>query len=100
MFQFEFAWDATKARQNAKKHRVTFERAATVFLDRRAVSKYDQEHSDGEERWITLGVDLTGTVIVVCHTYLEETAEMARIRIISARKSDRKETRQYWSGIV
>ena len=98
MFQFEFEWDPAKARQNARKHRVNFGRAATVFLDRRAISKYDPEHSDGEERWITLGADLAGAVLVVCHTYREERADTGRIRIISARKADRKETRQYWSS--
>ncbi len=45
-------WDTAKTRQNAKKHRVTFERATTVFLDPSALSVFDEEHSEGEERWI------------------------------------------------
>jgi uncharacterized DUF497 family protein len=44
-FQYQFEWDATKARQNVKRHRVTFERAATVFLDPNASSLFDDEHS-------------------------------------------------------
>ena len=55
MFQFHFEWDPAKARQNARKHRVTFERGATVFLDPNALSLFDDQHSEEEERWITLG---------------------------------------------
>ena len=97
MFQFEFEWDPVKARQNLKRHKIAFDRAATVFLDSQALSKYDEEHSDGEERWITLGMDRTGVLLVVCHTYRKETAEAARIRIISARKATRNEAKQYAS---
>ncbi len=97
MFQFEFEWDPGKAQQNAKRHGITFERAATVFLDREALSKYDEGHSNGEDRWITLGMDRTGILLVVCHTHREETAGRARIRIISARKAARNEAKQYGS---
>jgi uncharacterized DUF497 family protein len=61
-FQFHFEWDPAKARQNARKHRVTFERGATVFLDPNALSLFDEKHSDEEERWITLGLDQTGAL--------------------------------------
>ena len=97
MFQFEFEWDPVKARQNLKTHKIAFDRAAAVLLDSQALSKYDEEHSDGEERWMTLGMDRTGVLLVVCHTYREETAETARIRIISARKATRNEAKQYGS---
>ena len=59
-FQYQFEWDTAKARQNAKKHRITFERGATIFLDPSALSLFDEQHSDDEERcgqlwvWITL----------------------------------------------
>jgi uncharacterized DUF497 family protein len=56
-FQFHFEWDPAKARQNARKHRVTFERGATVFLDPNALSLFDDQHSEEEERWATLGLD-------------------------------------------
>ncbi len=97
MFQFEFEWNPVKARQNASRHGITFERAATVFLDREALSKYDEEHSNREDRWITLGMDRTGILLVVCHTYREETTGAARIRIISARKAAGNEAKQYGS---
>ena len=95
LFQYQFEWDTTKARQNARQHRVTFERAATVFLDRHASSLFDEEHSQDEERWITLGLDRTGTLLVLCHTYRDETETSARIRIISARKATKNEAKQY-----
>ena len=94
-FEFQFEWDSFKAKHNSKKHRITFERAATVFLDPEMLSAYDEEHSGGEERWITLGRDRTGTLLVVCHTYREQTAAMARIRMISARKATKNESKQY-----
>ena len=95
LFQYQFEWDPTKARQNARKHGITFERAATVFLDAEALSLFDPEHSQDEERWITLGLDREGTLLVVCHTYGEETETNARIRIISARKATRNEAKQH-----
>jgi uncharacterized DUF497 family protein len=56
-FQYQFEWDAAKARQNARKHRVTFERGATIFSDQNALSLFDEEHSQDEDRWVTLGLD-------------------------------------------
>jgi len=94
-FQYQFEWDPVKARRNLKDHGIAFERAATVFLDARALSEFDEEHSEDEDRWITLGLDRTGRLLVVCHTYHEETAVSARIRLISARKATRNEVKQY-----
>jgi uncharacterized protein len=71
-FQYQFEWDPAKGRQNARKHRVTFERGATVFKDPNALSLFDEEHSDEEERWITLGLDETGALLVISHTFDEE----------------------------
>ena len=99
-FQYQFEWDAVKARQNAKRHRVRFERAATVFLDPNALSLFDEQHSEDEERWITLGLDRTGALLVVNHTFREESPIGARVRLISARKPTRTELKQYerkWS---
>ena len=58
MFQHKFEWDPSKAEQNFRAHGITFERAATVFRDPRALSEFDEEHSQDEDRWITLGLDL------------------------------------------
>ena len=94
-FQYRFAWDPSKARQNLKDHKIAFERAATVFLDPQALSEFDEDHSEDEDRWLTLGVDRTGTLLVVSHTYQEETEASATIRLISARKATKNETKQY-----
>ena len=88
-----------KALRNAREHGVSFERAATVFLDPRAMSIFDDEHSEAEERWITLGLDRAGVLLVVSHTYRKENADggeaCAKIRLISARRADRREAAQY-----
>jgi len=94
-FRYQFEWDPIKARRNLKKHGIAFERAATVFHDPEALSLFDEEHSQAEDRWITLGLDRAGTLLVVCHTYQEETETSAQIRLISARKATKNETKKY-----
>lgn len=94
-FQYQFEWDSIKAQRNLKQHGVSFEHAATVFDDPDALSEFDDEHSQDEDRWITLGLDRTGMLVVVCHTYRAETEANARIRLISARKATRNEIKQY-----
>ena len=94
-FRYQFEWDPLKARQNVGKHGINFERAATIFLDPQALSEFDEEHSQEEDRWITLGADRTGILQVVCHTYREETESSARIRLISARRATKNEAKQY-----
>ena len=66
-----------------------------MFLDLNALSLFDDQHSDDEERWTTLGLDHTGTLLVICHTYREGTEISARVRLISARKATKNETKQY-----
>jgi uncharacterized DUF497 family protein len=94
-FQYQFEWDPAKARENARNHRVTFERAATVFLDPNALSVFDNEHSQDEDRWITLGLDRAEALLVVCHTYKEEAESSARIRLFSARRATKTEAKPY-----
>jgi uncharacterized DUF497 family protein len=94
-FTYEFEWDPAKARDNIKKHRVNFERAATIFLDPDALSEFDEDESRDEDRWITIGLDRTGVLLVVCHTFREETETSARIRLISARKPTKNEADNY-----
>jgi uncharacterized protein len=92
-----FEWDPKKAEANLRKHKVSFEMARLVFEDRLAVSITDTEHSEGEERWMTLGrTGGAGSILVVCHVYRERGGEEV-IRIISARKATAKERRQYTS---
>ncbi|MBF0500217.1 MAG: BrnT family toxin [Candidatus Riflebacteria bacterium] len=94
-FHYEFEWDPSKARKNLKKHGVPFERAATIFLDSSALSELDEEHSQEEERWLTLGLDKTGILLVVSHTYMGKNGAKALIRLISARKATKTEAKQY-----
>lgn len=96
-FIYRFDWDIDKAMANWHKHGVNFRLAATVFRDPLALSRYDFEHSQNEERWITLGQAETGQVLVVVHTF-EELAAEARVRIISARCATSRERRQYQSS--
>ena len=67
--QYDFEWDPQKAINNIKEHKVNFENAATVFKDSRAISLYDDRHSNIEERWITMGLSSNGTLLVVHHTF-------------------------------
>ena len=94
-FEFNFEWDPSKAALNYKKHGISFERAATVFNDSRALTVFDEEHSDEEDRWVTLGLDVNTFFVVVSHTYREKNGRIAYVRIISARKATKKEIRQY-----
>ena len=94
-YEYQFEWDGGKAERNAREHKVTFEEAAEVFADSNALSEFDTEHSNGEDRWITLGVDQAGRLLVVCHTFHEVSKTRARVRIFSARKATRGERRSY-----
>jgi len=93
--RLEFDWDPAKATSNTAKHGVTFEEAMTVFRDPLARSLLDRDHGAGEERWVTLGETATGNILVVVHTWFEIDPERTAVRIISARRSTRIETRQY-----
>lgn len=93
-FQYTFEWDPKKAANNRRKHGIGFEQATLVFSDPLALSIYDEEHSEAEERWITLG-KTAGDVLVVVHTYREIHDNETLIRIISARTATTHEQRQY-----
>ena len=94
-FEYRFEWDPGKASRNAKDHGVTFEQAATVFLDARLLSQLDEEHGENEERWLSLGLDKAARLLVVSHTYRDVTPRRATIRIISARNATRPEAKAY-----
>ena len=89
----EFEWDAPKAATNLKKHGVSFDEAASVFLDQLAVSGPDSDHSVGESRYITFGMSSLGQLLAVSHTY-----RPGGIRIISARRVTRSERKIYEEG--
>ena len=90
-----FEWDPQKDLTNQKKQGVSFAEASTVFEDVNALVISDPEHSEDEERFIILGFSLQANLLVVCHCYR---ASESVIRIISARKATKNETRQYHEG--
>ena len=87
-----FEWDKRKSSENKRKHGVTFEEAKSAFLDENARVIPDPEHSVDEDRFVLLGLSVQLRVLVVVHCYRQEANV---IRIISARKADRSERRQY-----
>lgn len=89
-----FEWDAKKAASNLRKHRVSFEDAAEVFRDPLALSLLDENHSQSEERWITLGQAGNRKLVVVVHTWREDDSNI-HVRLISARVATNHETQQY-----
>ena len=92
---YKFDWDPAKEARNIRKHKVSFRRAATAFRDPNQLSIYDEEHSEDEDRWITIGVDSNGVLRVVVHTFKPIGEGLCEIRIISARKATNREARQY-----
>lgn len=92
-----FEWDATKAETNLSKHGIRFEEAALVFGDPLAVSSQDRIEN-GEQRWQTIGIVGVSLLLLVAHTVRFEDAGIEVVRIISARRADRKERRCYEYG--
>jgi len=90
--ELKFEWDEGKSRANRSKHRITFNEAATAFLDEFARIIPDPEHADDEQRLLLLGTSGLLNVLVVCHCYRVETDV---IRIIFARRADKSERNEY-----
>ena len=88
----DFEWDEAKARTNLRKHRGDFADAATIFEDQRAVT-VASDHPE-EERYVTIGMDVLGRVLVVAYTMRGE-----RIRVISARRATKHERTKYEEGL-
>ena len=88
----EFEWDPDKAAENLKKHGVDFVEASTIFGDPLEVTIPDPGHSEGEARFLSLGLSATDRVLVVAYTERE-----GKIRIIHARVAEPRERRAYES---
>jgi uncharacterized protein len=88
----DYEWDSAKAKANARKHGVDFADAAIALSDDSAVTIPDPDSED-EERFVSLGADPNGRVLVTVFTHRGE-----RIRIISSRKASKGERRQYEEG--
>ena len=88
----ESEWDPAKARANFMKHHVRFADAVTALEDYLALTIRDPS-LEGEERWVTIGQDASGRLLVVVYTWRGE-----RVRLISARRATHQEQRQYEEG--
>jgi len=95
MIKYNFEWDPNKAKINNRKHGVSFEEATTVFRDPNAITIFDEDHTVKEERWITMGISVSGRLILVCHTYFEISEDTVILRVYSARKTTSTEKKQY-----
>ncbi len=93
MQAIRFEWDEAKNLTNQRKHGLSFEEAVQVFRDPLQVSLQDRIEN-GEERWQTFGVVGGVLLVMVANTVQEDQAETV-VRIISARRADRKERRFY-----
>ena len=82
-------WDPAKARAILRKHRIHFADAVSALEDELALTIRDPS-SEAEERWITLGMDVLGRILVVVYAWRGE-----RVRLISARLATRHERRQH-----
>ena len=85
-----FEWNPRKAQVNLQKHGVSFSEAGTVFGDDLAVTVPDPDHSDEEDRYITVGWSNRGRLLMVSHTDRGD-----KIRIISARELTPRERKVY-----
>ena len=84
--KYIFAWDYKKAKTNILKHQISFEDATSVFKDENMISVFDKKHSENEDRWITIGMDLKTRTLVVVHTFVlidKETTKISNFEVQS-----------------
>lgn len=97
MIHVSFSWDDRKAEHNVRKHQVSFEEAMSVFLDENAIEYFDPHHSGDEDRFLMLGMSWRLRLLAVHYTVREQGRQ---IRIISARKATKNETKAYpWTRL-
>lgn len=93
---YRFEWDSNKERTNIVKHDgVTFRLASTVLHDPLAITIFDDEHSEYEDRWVSIGQAANGQTLVVVHTFMQLDEQFVEVRLISARKADKLERQDY-----
>jgi uncharacterized protein len=91
--ELTFEWDENKAKANFKKHKVSFEEAKTIFDDPLLLTYPDFEHSNGEQRQLSIGLPVQGRVPIVI-----QTDRSKNIRLISGRKATANERKIYEQG--
>lgn len=90
----KFIWDPDKEKINIQKHKISFTESCYVFADQYSLNLFDEQHSEDEDRWITLGQTPNGKILIVVHAF-KKIDEIEVIRIISSRKATKKETKKY-----
>jgi hypothetical protein len=95
MNSISFSWDGSKNKLNQTKHGISFEEAQSVFFDENAMEFFDPDHSKEEYRFIMLELSYRLCILVVSYCLRENESE---IRIISARKTTKKEQKTYLGG--
>ena len=93
--ELNFEWDEEKAKENFRKHKVSFEEAKTIFADPFLMTFPDPEHSNNEQRYLNIGICSKGLIFVLVHTERE-----GNIRIINCRKATTNERRAYEEGNI
>jgi uncharacterized DUF497 family protein len=88
-----FEWDEVKARENIRKHKVSFDEGKTIFNDPFLLTFPDIDSSESEERYVNIGLSVKDRVLVLIHT-----ERQGKIRIISCRKAKARERRFYEEG--
>jgi uncharacterized protein len=88
-----FEWDEIKARENLKKHKIAFDEGKTIFGDPLLLTFPDTHSSEGEERYVNIGMSTQDRILVLIHT-----ERRGKIRIISCRKATAPERRDYEEG--
>ena len=86
----KFEWDENKNKENVEKHKVTFEEAASIFLNK-IMEEPDLEHSDDEDRYKAVGISVFLRELLVVYCIREKVNNEKVTRIISARKANEEE---------
>ena len=94
----KFEWDENKNQINIVKHKVSFDKATTIFSDPNALTIFDNAHSDFEERWVSLGRANDNNLYVIVFKEISD-IDGNRIRIISARKANKTEIKTYFEKL-
>ena len=90
-----FEWNANKAIDNVRKHKVSFDEAKTIFNDPYLVTYPDEVHSASEERLISIGHSRHNKILIAVHTDRQKTEAGLVVRIISCRRATPKERKFY-----
>ena len=93
LYFMKYEWDKIKAKENLRKHGVDFADAVISLEDENALTIEEYDHN--EQRFKTLGMGSFLNILYVVHTYREADS----VRIISARKADRKQMKEYYKGL-